>query len=396
MDCLLRDVLPELERRMAADFPERLNKWKIENEVIQIKEDAWKAATKKAVMDGNSLPPRPEPSSPPPEAPRLRQNDVTVEKVGSLLATAAPKGLLIVRDELPGFIKGMENYNDAGRAFWLEAYGGRPYRVERKGLLEPIVVPRLSVSVIGGIQPERLQEMFKDADDGLFARFSFAWPEPRPFRLGYAVPNTGFAIEALDKLRKLELQPGTQDKPASPISVPLEGEAVPVIDAFGREMQTAQQSATGLLGSDYGKARGLALRVSLNIEYLRWAASPGETAPPEKISKSALEDACRLVREYYIPMSERVYGDAALKNEERNASRLANLILKNRMAELHVTKFIRKESRSSPQKTALAIHGAAHILVEMGWLREPPKGNQHGQARQIYSVNPALLNRSLH
>jgi len=61
----------------------------------------------------------------------LRQNDVTVEKVASLLATAAPKGVVVVRDELAGWIAGMNAYNDAGRAFWLEAYGGRPYRVER-------------------------------------------------------------------------------------------------------------------------------------------------------------------------------------------------------------------------------------------------------------------------
>ncbi len=33
--------------------------------------------------------------------------------------------------ELAGWIAGMNSYNDAGRAFWVEAYGGRPYRVER-------------------------------------------------------------------------------------------------------------------------------------------------------------------------------------------------------------------------------------------------------------------------
>src|SRR5436190_105172 len=64
--------------------------------------------------------------------PRLRQHDVTIEKVAELLAHAAPKGLLIVRDGLAGWIASMNSFNSGARAFWIEAYGGRPYRVERK------------------------------------------------------------------------------------------------------------------------------------------------------------------------------------------------------------------------------------------------------------------------
>ncbi len=81
---------------------------------------------------------------PEPQVPRLRQHDVTIEKVVELLAHAAPKGLLIVRDELTGWIAGMNAYNGGGRAFWIEAYGGRPYRVERKADPNPIIVPHLA------------------------------------------------------------------------------------------------------------------------------------------------------------------------------------------------------------------------------------------------------------
>ena len=62
-------------------------------------------------------------------------------------ATAAPKGLLIVRDELAGWIAGMNAYHGGGRSFWIEAYGGRPYRVERKSHPDPVIVPRLAVAV---------------------------------------------------------------------------------------------------------------------------------------------------------------------------------------------------------------------------------------------------------
>jgi hypothetical protein len=60
--------------------------------------------------------------------------------------------------------------------------------------------------------------------------------EAIPFRLGRARPGIAWAITALDKLRELDLQPGD---PARPILVPLVSEALPLIEAFGVEMQNS-------------------------------------------------------------------------------------------------------------------------------------------------------------
>src|SRR3712207_4234580 len=108
---------------------------------------------------------------PEPKAPRLRMDDVTVEQVALVLTQAAPKGVLMVRDELAGWLLGMSAYNAGARAFWLESYGGRPYRVDRVKHPEPIEVPHLSVAWFGGVQPQRLAQLMKEADDGLLARF---------------------------------------------------------------------------------------------------------------------------------------------------------------------------------------------------------------------------------
>src|SRR5258707_4124806 len=64
----------------------------------------------------------------------------------------------------------MSAYNPAGRGFWIEAYGGRPYRVERQKHPEPIDIPRLAVAVYGTTQPEKLALLMRGPDDGLFAR----------------------------------------------------------------------------------------------------------------------------------------------------------------------------------------------------------------------------------
>ena len=126
-DCLMRDVLPTIERRMVGDYPDRLRDWQAAVEFDKIAMKRWKDEFRGAQEKKKQLPPIPKPTAPDiaPEKPRLRQHDVTIEQVG-LLATSAPKGLAIVRDEIAGWLTGMEAYNPAGRAFWLEAYGGCP------------------------------------------------------------------------------------------------------------------------------------------------------------------------------------------------------------------------------------------------------------------------------
>jgi hypothetical protein len=389
-DCLMREVLPEIERRMQGDFPERHSKWKADNEAYEAKKEQWAKDVRQANKTNN--PPPMPPAAPPPEpqAPRLRQNDVTIERVATLLATAAPKGLLIVRDELAGWLLGMNSYNDAGRAFWLEAFGGRPYKVERQKHPEPINVPRLAVAVTGGTQPERLAEMFRETDDGLLARIVWAWPEPKPFRLGRNAPNVDFAISALDKFRLLELNAGTPESLTAPVCVPLADAGLPMIETFACDMQESQQSAGGLMRSAYGKAWGLALRLSLVLEYLRWAGEAESSPPPSTISEDSLAAACDLVAGYFMPMAARVYGDAAAAPNERNAINLARWIMQDRPREVHVRR-LQREVRLPGLGTADAIHAAAGALVEADWLRKPAGGAFQAKPKGLYTVNPAIL-----
>lgn len=143
-DLLMGRVLPAIERRMLGDYPERHQQWKAAAALHEAATERWKGEVKTADKKGVP-PPRPPQGDAPvePQAPRLKQSDVTIERVATLLASASPKGLLIVRDELAGWLVGMNAYNEAGRAFWIEAYGGRPYRVERQKHPQPIQIDRM-------------------------------------------------------------------------------------------------------------------------------------------------------------------------------------------------------------------------------------------------------------
>ena len=387
-DCLMRDVLPEIERRMLADFPDRLRDWRVADELQRAADEIWKAEVRTA-QKAKKAPPLPPDAlqTTEPQAPRLRQHDVTIERVATLLATAAPKGLLIVRDELAGWIESMGSYNPAGRAFWVEAYGGRPYRVERQKHPEPIVIARLAVAVYGGTQPDKLALLMREADDGLLGRVLWDWPEPIPFRLGQEAPGAQWAIRALDRLRELDLRPGD---PPSPIMVPLTDEARAMMETFGAEMQDRQSTAGGPLRSALGKARGQALRLALVLEMLWWCGEDGMAPPPAQISPRAFAAAALLIGDYFMPMAERVYGDAATTATDRNAATLARWIKSKRPAEVHV-RHLQRDSRLPGLTKADTIHAAAAVLIEAGWLRGPEPGAVFGhRGREAYAVNPRL------
>jgi hypothetical protein len=376
---------------MQGDFPDRHREWQAAAERAKAAHDAWKDDVRTAQKKGGAAPPMPrEEVLPEPQAPRLRQNDVTIEKVAALLASAAPKGLLIVRDELVGWLGAMNQYHDAGRAFWIEAYGGRPYRVERQKHLLPIDVPRLVVAAYGGTQPEKLSALLDEADDGLFSRLLWAWPEPIPFRLGRRSPEADWAIVAFDRLRQLDLaSPLILGAPPRPVHVMLAETARPVLEEFARDMQAQQATAGGLMRSAFGKARGLALRLSLVLEMLWWCASDGMVAPPAVISDAAFLAAAMLVAEYFMPMAERVYGDAAATAAERKGATLGKWIVKERATEVYV-RHLQREVRLPGLKTAEDIHEAAGVLIEADWLREPARVSGK-RPRMAYPVNPMVL-----
>ena len=392
-DSLFRHVLPELERRMCRDFPDLHREWKAAAEAQTAASEQWKVAVRKAQKEAKKPPPPPADPLQEPESPRLRQNDVTIERVATLLAYAAPKGLLMVRDELAGFLLGMTAYNDAARPFWLEAYGGRSYRVERQKA-PPIVVLHMTVSWFGTIQPEKLADVMSDADDGLLARFGWVWPEPITFRIPSRAHDIEFAIRALDRLRMLEMMQTGGEHPV-PVYVPMTEAAQARLVEFGVHMQKRRELANGLLRSTYGKARGLVLRISLVLEHLWWCARDGVDAPPKVISDAATEAAVTLVQDYMLPMADRVYGDAACSQTDRNISTMARWIAQERPSEVRVRQLQRGEAPSTPLpglRDAPTIHATAKALIEADWLLPPTgtSGAQGGRPPAVYPVNPQL------
>jgi hypothetical protein len=104
--------------------------------------------------------------------------------------------------------------------------------------------------------------------------------------------------------------------------------------------------------------------------------------------QAGLRAAATLIGEYFMPMAERVFGDAGASDVERNAATLARWIFREQPNELHVRTLLR-EVRLPGLRSAEQIKAAAKMLVDADWLRAPVIGFGT-QSKVVYAINPRL------
>jgi len=116
---------------------------------------------------------------------RYKVNDFSVEALGEILMDN-PTGVLAYRDELSGLLKSLDKEGQEGaRAFLLQGNdGNQGYTFDRIQRGRNRRIPAVCISLLGGIQPGKLQSYIRDAmsggagDDGLLQRFSLlVWPD---------------------------------------------------------------------------------------------------------------------------------------------------------------------------------------------------------------------------
>lgn len=136
---------------------------------------------------------------------RLRLEDTTIEAAQEVLKDS-PDGLLCLQDEMSGWFGSMDKYSGKGgaakdRGFWLQSFNGGPSAVNRVAR-GAFVIPNLSVSMLGGIQPEVIRNLSADShDDGLLQRlFPIVLS---PASIGHDEPMTDVAKRYGDLVQRL-------------------------------------------------------------------------------------------------------------------------------------------------------------------------------------------------
>ena len=379
--------LRALEARVREHAEAELARWQEDAEVAALRQEEWQKQARKAVKDGRSPPPRLAAASDEPHVPRLFVNDATVERLGVILA-AQPRGGLLIRDELAGWLTGMNRYNGGGsdRPFWIEAYGGRSFTVERVTRAQ-VRIDHLSIGIVGNIQPDRLASLLLKADDdGMLARFCPFCPLLSPLKKPENMPDAAFAERAFGRLYDLAIPLGPNGVP-SPGLVPFNEDAQDMLQAFREQARRWETAADGLLLSFIGKTPGLAVRLALVFAFLNWAASDDEI-PPTEINAYHFGRASIFVTDYVLPMARHAYASAAVPIEEKAAQRLARLIVEERITELSTREIQRR--KLSALGSAKEIRAALEVLATANIVRER-NIETGGRPSVVYDVNPGFL-----
>jgi hypothetical protein len=190
----------------------------------------------------------------PPER-RYATQDATIEKLGEILVNN-PRGILLLRDELAGWIAGFDRAGREGeRSFFLEAWNATgSFTVDRiaRGTVH---IPALCMSVLGTIQPGRVSSYVAEAlaggggADGLLQRLQVVvWPDTLPpYRRTAGAPDRmarerAFAVyRALDNLKPATLGAVLQGT-GGVLCLAFDPDAQLLFDAWRDELETRLRS----------------------------------------------------------------------------------------------------------------------------------------------------------
>jgi hypothetical protein len=327
--------------------------------------------------------------------PHLFTTDSTIEKLAVLLQ-ARPQGMLLVIDELAGWFNNMSRYSKGqDNQFWLAAWDGKPRPIDRMGR-PSIRVRNLLIGVVGGLQPDKLADVFKGAADGMYARFLFSWPPTPPYReLNEGTQGSLEVTKLLDRLDRLGAR--TPESGAIP-RILLTTEARAVFEDYRQHVYDQMKLCDGREREWLAKAPAHALRLGGTLLLVAWALTqpaPRQppTAPPSKLQSSTMHAAVRLVQDYFWPHAQAALRQIGLSQQQLELRRILRWIVNGQAGEIsreQVRVQALGRSRDADATQALLMR-----LEHAGWLRRTTResGESGGRPSMHWRVNPKLFGR---
>lgn len=331
-------------------------------------------------------------------APMLRRyivNDITVEKLGMILAQNS-QGLLMLRDELTGWLYSLaKKGHESDRPFYLEAWNGDgSFNFDRVGR-QMAAIPALCLSIVGGIQPGPLAELVRAAlrpgadADGFMQRFQLmVYPDiPREIQNVDRAEDTtarqraGEIFRRLDSLNASTLGAQQEEEGELPF-LRFSPEAQPLVDAFmlGIKQAVRVEGEHPALVSHESKYSKLMPALALLFHLAELA--DGNSGGP--VSQHAAELSLRWCA-YLRAHARRIY--SVHKDGESNPARLlAERIKRRDLGPVFSTRDVYQKGWTGLDDKALA-EQAIRTLVDSEWLREQTRKTA-GRPSKIYHVNP--------
>jgi hypothetical protein len=337
----------------------------------------WDAQSKKEKAEALAAGRRPPPHN------RLIIGDTTSEAAGEILATSS-NGVLGVYDEMSGWFGQMERYGQSGqamseRSFWLQARNGGAHSTDRitRG---SIYIPNLSITIIGGIQPEPMRKVAAGAsDDGLIQRLTPIMLRPAEMtddEVDTDEADKDFA-DLIDTL--LDLQPGVFKFDAGAQTIRRE------LEIEHHERVRSWEPINKKLSSAFGKQDGYFAELCL---IWHCAENAGQDPLPEMVTEHTAQRAAEFMQTFLRPHLIAFYtGLLDLADEHDRLKAIAGYILAHKPKTMN-SREVQKAVRSMRKLGAREVTSIMEQLEAFGWLfRRPPP--RYG-ALPVWKINPAV------
>lgn len=331
---------------------------------------------------------------------RYLTQDSTVAKLGELLRDN-PRGLLVLRDELTGLLRMMDQPGHEGdREFFLEGWNGtNAYTFDRIGR-GTIHIPALCLGLFGGIQPGKLRRYVTEAvlggwgADGLLQRLQIlVWPDALPpWQRPHRWPNGEARARAIECFRGLDcLDPGTlsADRPAYGLPfLTFAPDGQELYDAFRDKLEGHLRGGTysdaPAFASHLAKYRSLLPALALTFHLIEIVG--GGAAGP--VCFEATQLAAAWV-EFLERHARKVYSDE-LDLGAGAAAALADRIEKGQIPDHSSTRDLYRHGwtgLTDPER----VRAGLTVLVGVGWVRivdvVDPAG---GRPSEVIRLHPEL------
>lgn len=271
----------------------------------------------------------------------------------------------------------MERYGGSGssdRSFWIDAYDGGPQTIDRIKRGESRI-PNLSVSLIGGIQPEKLKDLHGLTSDGLLQRFI-------PVMVGKATfPVDEPTSTPFDMYRKL-----TRTLLGGRYATVIMTDAGLEVAASARRRLHEIEQVTGGLAPGFqsfiGKLPGVLGSLAL-ILHMIGEPLYGGTLPVEE---KAILNAARLIEEFVLPHAFEFYRTAESATDGDRLQKVASWILTSGKARFVVSDLTTNVA-AFRGLSLWDVNQRVSPLVAGGWLTP----EERGPVSRSWSVSPDVF-----
>lgn len=268
-----------------------------------------------------------------PTCQRLIVDNTTIEALGELLESS-PKGLLLARDELAGWLGSFNAYKSgksgSDEAGWLSMFRAERVFVDRKtGDKKLIYIPRAAVSITGGIQPGILQRGFtqEHRESGLLARFLLAMPPRKRKIWTEREVDVGIEeayIEMFENLLDMQMKTDASGE-SYPLKLGLTPEAKAVMIPYLDAHNASGVDLEGEQAASWAKLEAYSARLSLMVHLIRVAGRDVSLRDEQTIDHYSVEAAVTL-NEWLKVESIRIYNIFTAQAKKATCEKLVKKI----------------------------------------------------------------------